>query len=156
MTELSGQRIFRPNPLTALFAVRPWMLLATLVAISWLIADLDGSIFVVLVGVLLGLLDSLWHFVRVGRNTVAIADGELVFRRGRRVLANLPITSTTRIRVNDQNSGWLEWISAAYTDFALIGVSGERTEMEFLAKTRNQVLRLIEELRQAVDGEKMR
>ncbi len=142
MASASHRHCFKSSAVPALFAFRPWVILSAVCAALVALEDPTAATFVVGVGAIAGLGDACWTYIKLARNRILIDDGEIIFVSGTRELARVPIGPSTTVVVEATSGGILEYISAAYSPFAHVRVSGSKAEMEYLVKTTRQIANL--------------
>lgn len=141
----------RSNPFQALFAVRPWLLLGLVIAFLLARKDLVAAAIVSGVLALIGLIDAVWTYFWVGRNRVEIVQDRISLVSGRRVLGTEEIGFRTAIEVDEPGHSFLEYISAAYLDWAEVRLVNSGVSMTFMAKGTREIEDLRCALRCAIE-----
>lgn len=138
------------NPATALFAARPWLILALICGSAMSAVDFRGAIIGGGLATAAAFLDSAWTYITIGRNKILISSDKITFISGKRTIFETPVQPETELIVAPAPSTPLEYISAAYLSFATVRVAQSRLELAVLFKTKRQTDNLSKALAQSL------
>lgn len=138
-----------PTPIVALYAAIPWFFVAGVCGLCMAIVDLAGILYAVVGGLIFGTLDTLWTYVRLGRNRVVFAPNQIQLVYGFSRPMTIPICPATSMVVRP-TTGPLSYVSPAYMGFTSVGVTTSPAQIEVLVKGRHQVRRFERQLVEAL------